>query len=58
VAAEYLVQQIQVAGEEKQALLTENDTLSLRIQEINDEYQRLYNECRDYLTYKSNPGQG
>lgn len=55
IAAEYLVEQIRVAGEEKQGLLQENDGLHLKIQEISDEYHRLYAECRDYLTFKQNP---
>jgi hypothetical protein len=24
---------------------------------VSDEYQRLFAECRDYLTFKQNPGQ-
>lgn len=54
-AAEYLVHQIQIAGEEKQVLLAENDGLHLKIQEINDEYQRLFADCKDYLAFKQNP---
>lgn len=55
VAAEYLVQQIQIAGDEKQGMLSEIDQLHLKIQEINDEYHRLYNECKDYIALKQNP---
>lgn len=55
IAAEYLVEQIRVAGDEKQVLLSENDSLHLKLQEVSDEYQRLYSECRDYLTFKQNP---
>jgi hypothetical protein len=36
-------------------MLAEIDSLHLKIQEITDEYQRLYNECRDYLALRQNP---
>ena len=54
-AAEYLVQQIQMAGEEKQSLIMELDNNHLKMQELSDEYARLMNECKNYLSFKQNP---
>lgn len=36
-------------------MLAEIDNLHIKIQEITDEYQRLYADCKDYLSLKQNP---
>jgi hypothetical protein len=38
-----------MSGEEKQGMMSEIDNLNLRIQDIQDDYQRLLNETKDYL---------
>lgn len=50
------MQQIQLAAQEKGLLLQENDALHLRVQELADEYQRLFAETKDYLALRQNPG--
>ncbi len=45
-----------MTSDEKAGMLAEIDNLNLRIQDLNDEYQRLFNETKDYLAIKQNPG--
>jgi hypothetical protein len=44
-----------MAGEEKQSLIMELDNNHLKLQELSDEYARLMNECKNYLSFKHNP---
>ena len=52
-AAEYLVDQMRVVNEEKQQMLYDNQNMNQQLQEVSFEYEKLQNEMKDFICFRS-----
>ena len=50
-AAEYLVEQMRIANEEKQALIFDNQNISQSISEIQQEYEKMQRDMKDFMCF-------